>query len=266
MELVDIGANLTHDSFDHDRDEVIQRAQGAGVAQFVVTGATSEGSRRALELARRHAGFMYATAGVHPHHAKDYDDDTHRLLRDLAGEPEVVSLGECGLDFFRDFSPRDVQERVFRRQLEQAAGLGMPVFLHQRDAHERFVAILAEFRDRLPRVVVHCFTGGRDELRHYLDLDCHVGITGWICDERRGHHLKEFVGEIPADRLMIETDSPYLLPRDLKPKPSTRRNEPMHLAHICEVVAAARGETAEQTAAATTATARAFFNLPGASG
>lgn len=240
----------------------MDRAFEAGVAQFVVTGATADGSRQALELARRHSSFMYATAGVHPHHARDYDEDTHRLLGELGREPGVVSMGECGLDFFRDFSPRDVQEDVFQQQLEQAAELGMPVFLHQRDAHERFIAILSEFRDRLPRAVVHCFTGDREELRHYLDLDCHVGITGWICDERRGHHLKEFVHEIPADRLMIETDAPYLLPRDLKPRPQTRRNEPMYLRHICETVAAARGEPAEQTAASTAATARAFFGLP----
>ncbi len=119
-------------------------------------------------------------------------------------------------------------------------------------------------RDRLPAAVVHCFTGGRDELHHYMDLDCHVGITGWICDERRGHHLREFIHEIPADRLMIETDAPYLLPRDLSPKPKTRRNEPMYLGHICEAVAAARGESAEAVAASTTATARKFFGLPDA--
>jgi TatD DNase family protein len=262
MQLVDIGANLTHDTFDHDRQDVIGRAMDAGVAQFVVTGATAEGSRQARDLARRHPGVMAATAGVHPHHAREYDDDVHTLMSELAGDEAVVALGECGLDFFRDFSPRDTQEAVFERQLEQAASLSMPVFLHQRDAHERFIAILGEFRDRLPAAVVHCFTGGREELHHYLDLDCHVGITGWICDERRGHHLREFVHEIPPDRLMIETDAPYLLPRDLKPKPKTRRNEPMYLRHICETVAAARGESAEETAAATTATARKFFGLP----
>lgn len=262
LQLVDIGANLTHDAFDQDFDQVVRRAFDAGVAQFVVTGATAEGSRRARELAHDHPGVMFATAGVHPHHARDYDDATHALLRELAADDAVVSLGECGLDYFRNFSPRDVQETVFARQLEQAAELGMPVFLHQRDAHERFVAILREFRDRLPAAVVHCFTGDEDELRHYLDLDCHVGITGWICDERRGHHLREFVHEIPADRLMIETDAPYLLPRDLKPKPKTRRNEPMHLRHIAEVIATARGEDLETLAASTTATARKFFGLP----
>jgi len=262
MQLIDIGANLGHGAFDDDREQVVARARDHHVVQFVVTGATLEGSRKALELAHAHPGVMFATAGVHPHHAADYDDATHAALGELLADDAVVAVGECGLDFFRDFSPRDDQEAAFRRQLERACELGSPVFLHQRDAHERFIEILGEYRERLPRAVVHCFTGDRDELRHYLDLDCHVGITGWICDERRGHHLKEFAADIPADRLMIETDAPYLLPRDLDPKPKTRRNEPMHLAHIAETVAAARGETLEQLAASTTATARAFFDLP----
>lgn len=265
-ELIDIGANLTHDSFDDDFDQVLKRAFDNDVRQLVVTGATASGSRKAARLAAEYPGVLFATAGVHPHHAKDYDDETHALIRSLAAEDDVVSLGECGLDFFRDFSPRNVQESVFERQLEQAAELGMPVFLHQRDAHERFIAILKHYRDALPRAVVHCFTGDRDELRHYLDLDCHIGITGWICDERRGHHLKEFVADIPSNRLMIETDAPYLLPRDLDPQPKTRRNEPMYLRHIAEVVAAARGESLEELAESTTATARAFFGLPGEQG
>lgn len=260
--LIDIGANLTHDAFDEDLDRVVARAFERDVRQFVVTGATAHGSRKALDLARAHPGVMFATAGVHPHHARDYHDATHDLIRELAGHDEVVSLGECGLDFFRGFSPRDAQEAVFERQLELAATLGMPVFLHQRDAHERFMAILRSCRHRLPRAVVHCFTGTREELHDYLDLDCHVGITGWICDERRGRHIQEFLGDIPPGRLMLETDAPYLLPRDLDPKPKTRRNEPMHLRHIAGVVARARGETPERVAEATTATARAFFDLP----
>jgi TatD DNase family protein len=167
-----------------------------------------------------------------------------------------------GLDFFRDFSPRPVQERVFERQLETAAEAGLPVFLHQRDAHERFLLILKTYRDALPGAVAHCFTAGREELYAYLDLDCHIGITGWICDQRRGRHLLEIVGDIPADRLMLETDAPYLMPRTIRPRPETRRNEPANLPYVLETVAAARGETPEAVAEATTATARAFFGLP----
>lgn len=262
MTLIDIGANLTHDSFDTDRNEVISRAQHAGVTQFIVTGSDAEHSREALELCRTWPGVLYCTAGTHPHQAKDFDATAPAVLRQLLSEPQVVAVGECGLDYFRNFSPHDTQTRVFETQLELAAQTGKPVFLHQRDAHRDFTAILRHWRPRLADAVVHCFTGTDTELRDYLDLDCHIGITGWICDERRGKHLRELVKQIPADRLMLETDAPYLLPRDLKPKPHTHRNEPMYLAHICEVTAACVGKPVAQLAEETTANARRFFSLP----
>lgn len=261
MSLVDIGANLTHSSFNHDLEQVLQRARAQGVDQLVVTGASRDGSPEALALARRFPGLLYATAGVHPHHASEYDGDCDALLRELVAAPEVRAVGETGLDYHRDLSPRTTQQFAFEQQLGIALDCGKPLFLHQRDAHEDFMAILRPLRDRLAAVVVHCFTGTREELFDYLDLDCHIGITGWICDERRGTHLREIVGNIPATRLMIETDSPYLLPRNVKPMPSHRRNEPMYLAHICAEVARDRGETLEATAAATTATAKAFFGI-----
>ncbi|MEN6538148.1 MAG: TatD family hydrolase [Mizugakiibacter sp.] len=261
MELVDIGANLTHESFRHDLDAVLERARAHGVVQMVVTGASRDGSEHALALARAHPGVLYATAGVHPHHATDYDADTDALLRKLIVHDEVKAVGETGLDYFRNYSPREVQLRVFEQQLAIAVEHGKPLFLHQRDAHADFLALLREARDRVPAAVVHCFTDSREALYAYLDLDCHIGITGWICDERRGTHLRELVREIPAHRLMLETDAPYLLPRTVRPQPAHRRNEPMYLAHICEEVARDRGEDAQTTAAASTATARAFFDL-----
>jgi len=263
MQLIDIGANLTHDSFDRDRDAVMQRARDAGVVQMVVTGASREHSPMALELARAHPGILFATAGVHPHHATEYTAECDAEMRELHSHPEVVAVGECGLDYFRDFSPRPAQRRAFERQLEIAAGNGKPLFLHQRDAHDDFMAILREFEDRIGDVVVHCFTGERRDLFDYLDRDWHVGITGWLCDERRGAHLRELVPSIPAQRLLIETDAPYLLPRTLKPMPKDRRNEPAFLAHIVEELARDRGETTEAVAATTTANARRFFRLPG---
>jgi TatD DNase family protein len=262
MQLVDIGANLTHESFNHDREAVLERARAAGVVQMVVTGASAQGSEDALALARCHPGLLYATAGVHPHHAGDYTADTDTLLRGLAREPEVRAVGEAGLDYFRDYSPRAAQQFAFERQLGIALETGKPLFAHQRDAHDDFIAILRPLRDRLSRVVVHCFTGDKRELFECLDLDCDIGITGWICDERRGTHLKELVRSIPAQRLMIETDAPYLLPRDLAHKPSHRRNEPMYLPHVARAVAHARGEAVEALAATSTATARSFFALP----
>ena len=267
MELIDIGANLTHDSFDHDRDAVMQRARAAGVVQMIVSGASREHSPRALELAQAHPGALFATAGVHPHHASEYTAECDAELRALHAHPEVVAVGECGLDYFRDFSPRPAQRRAFELQLQIAAdlvagGAGKPLFLHQRDAHADFMAVMKAFDGRLGPAVVHCFTGSRAELFDYLDQDWHVGITGWLCDERRGLHLRELAKHIPAHRLLVETDAPYLLPRTVKPPPSHRRNESMYLAHIVEELARDRGEDARDTAALTTANARAFFRLP----
>jgi TatD DNase family protein len=262
MQLLDIGANLGHESFRSDLDAVLQRAHDHGITRMMVTGASADGSRQALALARAHPGRLFATAGAHPHHAIDYDDATDALLRELAHDPAVRAVGETGLDYHRNYSPREVQLQVFERQLQIAAELHKPVFLHQRDAHQDFAAILRRYRDRLPAAVVHCFTDTGEALRDYLALDCHIGITGWICDERRGSHLRELVREIPANRLMIETDAPYLLPRTARPMPAHRRNEPMYLKHICEQIARDRGEPVAVTAANSTATAEAFFGLP----
>jgi TatD DNase family protein len=262
MQLTDIGANLTHDSFDRDRDAVLARARDAGIAQIVVTGASREHSPKALELAQANPGFLFATAGVHPHHATEYTAECDAEMRALLAHDEVVAVGECGLDYFRDFSPRPAQRRAFEQQLQIAVDTRKPLFLHQRDAHEDFLAIMRNFEGRLGLAVVHCFTGTREEAFAYLDRDWHLGITGWLCDERRGQHLRELVPHVPANRLMIETDAPYLLPRTLKPMPKDRRNEPAFLAHIVEELARDRGESVEAAAANSTATAREFFQLP----
>ena len=260
--MIDIGINLTHDSFDADRDAVIARAQRAGVIQMVVTGSSGPSSRAAIELARTYTKRLFATAGVHPHHATDLDAGLLAELRELGALAEVVAVGECGLDYYRNFSPPAIQREAFQRQLEMACELGKPVFLHQRDAHEDFVAILREHRAKLANAVAHCFTGSGDQLAAYLDLDLYVGMTGWICDERRGAHLRPLMKEIPPQRLMLETDGPYLLPRDLHPKPASRRNEPAFLPHIAAAVAGARGESLQEVADNTSAAARTFFGLP----
>jgi len=257
MQLVDIGANLTHASFRDDLDAVLARARAHGVAQIVVTGTSVEESRRAAALADAHG--LVATAGVHPHHARECDDTTIPALREVARHPKVVALGECGLDFNRNYSPHPSQEKWFVAQLELAAELGKPLFLHSRDAHPRFAEILRNLR--VGKAVAHCFTGEAAELRAYLDLGLYIGITGWICDERRGRHLVALAKEIPQDRLLLETDSPCLTPRDLHPQPRARRNEPAHLPHILRAVARARGEAPEALAAATTRNARAFFGI-----
>jgi TatD DNase family protein len=261
MNLIDIGANLTSKQFRSDRDAVIDRALAAGVAQMVVTGTRVEASQEASRLAASRPGILYSTAGVHPHNARDCDGDTIAELRRLAAADHVVAIGECGLDYDRNFSPPAVQRDWFAAQLALAVELQMPVFLHERAAHADFVDIVRDHRRELPRAVIHCFTGQQSELEAYLDLDLHIGITGWICDERRGTHLREIAGLIPANRLMVETDAPFLLPRDLSPKPKSRRNEPAHLPHIVRRVADAVGRSEPSVAADTTATARAFFGL-----
>ena len=259
--LIDIGANLSHDSFDHDRDAVIQAADEAGVSRMILTGASVKGSRQALALAEQWPDRFWSTAGVHPHMAKHYVDETNGILRGFLASEKCVAVGECGLDYFRNFSEPADQQQAFRAQLEIACEIGYPVFLHQRDAHEDFLAILDEYLPRLSSAVVHCFTGSGEELAHYLERDLYVGITGWICDKRRGTHLRDIVHQIPDDRIMIETDAPYLLPRDLKPKPSTRRNEPKWLPHVLARVAECRNVDPETLARQTTANAERFFRL-----
>jgi TatD DNase family protein len=258
--LVDIGANLAHASFDADRDAVLERARAAGVARMVVTGSSLESSRKALELAQAHPGALYATAGLHPHHAGEYSAQHETAFRELARHPEVVALGECGLDHFRDYSPRSDQQRAFIAQLELAAELRKPVFLHQRDAHAAFLPILREHRPQLAGAVVHCFTDTQAALEDCLALECSIGITGWICDERRGQGLREVAKRIPDDRLLIETDAPYLLPRTA-PKTSHRRNEPMFLPYVVRALAEARGQDEAQVARITTDNAKRFFRL-----
>jgi len=260
--LVDIGINLAHDGYDHDRAEVVARAVAAGVTRMVVTGSSLDSARRAIEICRGWPQLMRATAGIHPHHSAEFPDSDLPRLAELLADPMVTSAGECGLDYFRDFSPRDEQRRAFAGQLELAAGLDRPVFLHQRDAHADFMSILSDYLPRLPRAVVHCFTGTGDELQEYLARGLSVGVTGWICDERRGAGVLQLVPEIPLERLMIETDGPYLMPRNIQPRPAHRRNEPMYLRHVFDAICTVRPEPPGQIAAATSENAVHFFDLP----
>lgn len=260
--LIDIGINLTHGDYDRDRDAVLARARAAGVTKMIVTGSSGSSTRKAIELAQTHPCVLFATAGVHPHHACELDDELASQLTEFARAPAIVAIGECGLDYFRDFSPRAVQRESFHRQLELAQRVKKPLFLHVRDAHDDFVAILREHPQALGHGgVAHCFTGSGEELQVYLDLGLSIGVTGWICDERRGAHLSALMPAIPADRLLLETDGPYLLPRNMQPKPASRRNEPAYLPHIAAAVARARGEKFATLAASSTAAAERLFHL-----
>ncbi len=260
--LIDIGANLGHTSFKNDLATVLQRAAAVGVQRIIVTGASKEGSVAAMQLAQAHPGYLYATAGVHPHHADEYDQFTEELLSDLLANDVVRAGGECGLDYNRNFATRAAQQFAFERQLALAIKANKPVFLHQRDAHQDFLSILKSHRSALQNAVVHCFTDTRAALNDYLALDCYIGVTGWICDERRGTHLLDAVRDVPDNRLLLETDAPYLLPRTIKPQPKERRNAPEFLPIVLQAVAHARGQDPAHVASITTDNARRFFALP----
>jgi len=261
MQLIDIGANLTHPAFHGDLPGVLARARQAGVSAIVATGTSVAESRNAIKTSDAYPETVYATVGVHPHHARECDETTMPALRELARQPRVVAVGECGLDFNRNYSPHPDQEKWFVAQLELAIEVKKPLFLHSRDAFPKLSDLIKTYKNEMPRAVAHCFTGEKAELRAYLDLGLHIGITGWICDERRGAHLLELVRDIPADRLLVETDSPYLTPRDMRPQPRARRNEPSFLPHILRTVARALGRPAEDVAAETTRNARLLFSL-----
>ncbi len=256
--VIDIGVNLTDKRFRPDIEAVIARARAAGVEGQILTGTTLPVSRAALALAEAHDG-LWATAGVHPHDAKTWTAETAGELKTLLARG-AVAVGECGLDYNRDFSPRPQQRAAFEAQLALAIETGKPAFLHERDAHDDFVAI---WKAHAPPAggVVHCFTGGPAEAEAYLALGLHLGITGWICDERRGDGLRAAITRIPLDRLHLETDAPYLTPRDLRPRPKKGRNEPAFLPHIAQTVARLRGEPVEELVAAATANTRRLFAL-----
>lgn len=260
--LTDIGANLHHNSFDRDREAVLQRAYKAGVHRIIVTGSCLESAIGAAEMAGEQQGVqLYATAGLHPHQARDWNADMAACFRDLAQHERVVSLGECGLDYHRTISSREDQITAFEAQLDLAVDTQMPLFLHQRDAHEDFYPRLKARLPDLPDVVVHCFTGSAQELAEYVELGVYVGITGWICDERRGAHLLDCVGQIPDDRLLIETDAPYLQPRTINPRPKSRRCEPAYLPYVAHTVAQARGQSVLEIARLTSDNASRLFGL-----
>ncbi|WP_354011342.1 TatD family hydrolase [Endozoicomonas lisbonensis] len=259
--MIDIGVNLTDKQFNRDREAVVERAIEAGVNTLILTGTDIEESVAAVQMAQEFAPHCYSTAGIHPHSAKDATEASFKELSDLFQEDKVVAAGEMGLDFNRDFSPRPIQESVFEQQLELAIQHNMPAFCHERDASQRFYDIVREVRDDLSGLLVHCFTADKEALYRYLDLDLHIGITGWVCDERRGTHLHPLLKDIPQNRLMIETDSPWLLPRTMDKKPKNRRNEPAFLPWIARTIAEHTGKTPEQVVKETSNTARAFFNL-----
>lgn len=253
-QLIDAGVNLTNHQFDGLHDEIITRAKGANVTNMLLIGCDLQSSQNALALAQKYN--YYATAGVHPHDAKSADEHFINQLTSLLQHPEVVAVGECGLDYNRDFSPRDIQREVFTTQLALAKKLNKPVYLHERDASEDMLAILQEHS---VRGVLHCFTGDKNALDSYLNQGLYIGITGWVCDERRGKELQQLIPNIPLERLVIETDAPFLIPRTISPKPKSRRNEPSYLSYVCNTIAELKKLSFDDVAKQTTANFQQLF-------
>ena len=261
MKLIDIGANLTNKRFDNDLNLVLERSKSEHVSHIIITGTSVKGSQAAWQLCQQDTHYLSATAGVHPHDAKSWTNESEHHLRALLNHPEVVAVGECGLDYNRDFSPRDQQLTCFEAQLKLATELDKPLFLHQRDAHTPFFELLKKYRSKLSGAVVHCFTGSLEEMEAYVALDCHIGITGWLCDKNRGNELREIVKHIPLEKLMIETDAPYLTPQNLKPKPKGNRNEPAYLKTVLNALAEILNIQEETLAKTIHETSHEFFNL-----
>lgn len=261
MKIIDIGVNLMHRSFSEDRERVVQSAIEEGVSPLIMTSTSEKSSMQAAKYASKYPGKLYSTVGVHPHDAKSCTSQTIKNLENLAKEDCVVAIGECGLDYNRNFSPRDIQCKYFEAQIELACKIGLPLFLHERDAFEDFYKILDKYKSDVSNMVVHCFTGKKEELMAYLELGCHIGITGWICDERRGRHLIDLVKLIPQDKLMIETDAPFLTPRNLDEKPKDGRNEPKFLVHILDELAYHLDEDMEDLADKTYQNTERFFKI-----
>ncbi len=258
--MIDIGANLTNKRFEKDLDLVIDEAITQDVSNIIVTGTDLANSQAALALCNSHTS-LYCTAGVHPHDASSYNEETHQTLALMLKEENIVAVGECGLDFNRNFSTPDEQLYAFEKQLLLATGCQKPVFLHEREAFDAQYPLLKKHRDNINGGVVHCFTGNKHELLEYLALDLYIGITGWICDERRGKELQSIVTLIPDNRLLIETDSPYLTPRTLTGKRKKAKNVPANLGHIAEIIGELRKQSVGHIKEITVKNTRSLFNI-----
>ena len=245
MDLFDSHCHLDDPAFEADRKGVFERMRAAGVRRMMTVGTTLDTSLRALTLARQEEGAV-ASVGVHPHDVHTCTDEILDQLMTLARDPIVRAWGETGLDFNRMYSPRDEQERWFVRQLEAAAESGLPMIFHERDSGGRFLELLATCPPPPGAAVVHCFSGSRAELKRYLDLGYYIGITGIVTLKERGEPLRRLLPEIPRDRIVVETDAPYLTPEPHRRR--HRRNEPGFVPAVLQRVAQVRGEDPEDLA------------------
>jgi len=262
--MIDIGCNLTNRKLRDSQElthRVLKTSRVHGVSKIISIGLNIPESKESLAIANDYPDFVYATAGVHPHYAGEMDDEDWQTLTMLLDDPFIVAAGEMGLDYYRNFSAKSIQIEVFERQLETNRSFQKPLYLHERDAFSEQIAILSKFRNSFSAGVAHCFTGNTEMLRAYLDLGLHIGITGWLCDERRGKELLKAIKYIPKDRVLTETDSPYLLPRTLRPKPKDGINRPWYVSEIIKRIAECRHEQPQDVTQYTVNNAVKLFKL-----
>ena len=236
-EVADIACNFTSERFDKDLDEVINRAVANKITKFGLICSRMSDVNKLLKIYEQYSKNMFYTIGVHPHHANEINDAYLKKLKDEITTNNPHAIGETGLDFFRNLSTYEEQIYAFEEQIKIAIDTNKPLFLHQRDSHDDFIKILRKYSSDISKAVVHCFTGTQEQLDDYLELDFYIGITGWICDEKRNVELRKTIKNIPLEKLMIETDCPYLIPKNLVEKPKNNRNEPSNLNHIINEIA-----------------------------
>ena len=240
-EVADIACNFTSERFDKDLDEVINRAITNKITKFGLICSRFNDIDKLLEIYNKYSKDMFFTIGVHPHHANEINDKYLKNLKEAVTKNNPDAIGETGLDFFRNLSTYDEQIYAFEEQIKIAVDTNKPLFLHQRDSHDDFIKILRQYSSDISKAVVHCFTGTQEQLEDYLELDFYIGVTGWICDEKRNVELRKTIKNIPLEKLMIETDCPYLIPKNLSKKPQNNRNEPSNLNHIVNEIAILMG-------------------------
>ena len=261
MLLADCCFNITHESFSDDIDEIMQKAEDHKVQYFFAPASKESEILKLLNFCENYDEKIYCSVGIHPHHASELKPETITNLKTHLESKYVRAIGEVGLDYYRNFQSPEIQRKCFEAFAGLAIEQNYPLFLHHRDAFDDFYTIVKNIISEVPQSIVHCFTGSKNELKKFLDLGLYIGITGWICDPNRGQELREIVKYVPLDRMLIETDAPYLIPKDINSKPKNNRNEPMYLEHILSVISNLINQDKKVVAQHTTKNFKNLFRL-----